>query len=349
MHYNSFMIKQWQIDGGYCFLRNILCLLMVTAMGSEAWGQTAGVAVSATKLSLNEGSSSNYTVSLDRALSGHVTVTVASDNGDVTTNPTALSFTTTDWSTAQTVTVTAGEDTDSLIHTVSSFDPGTTADSVTVAVADDEASGICGRTRQVREAIIRAVSGITDCANITATHLVSLTGLNLSGHFITTLQAGDFAGLGNLTQLRRLSPALAGAGSGRHLPAHAHRARMPVAAGNTDTRDAARRRRSVEMERRQTGSAAMRVRFRSPTDDRRPGEIGIEYGVVYLIAGTRLILNETEPVVRLGTPTSRQASPQMHMDAHSEGRMAWSDGETGRAVGAAEMPTPERRDMMIYA
>ena len=201
MHYNSFMIKQWQIDGGYCFLRSILCLLIFTAMGSEAWGQTAGVTLSATKLSLNEGTSGNYTMNLNTQPTGNVTVTIASNNAEVTTNPSALTFSNSDWSTAQTVTVTAGEDNDSLnetatlSHTVSGYGV-TSADNVTVGVADNEASGICGRTQQVRAAIVAAVSGITDCANITATHLGNITGtLRLDSKRITTLQAGDFAGL----------------------------------------------------------------------------------------------------------------------------------------------------------
>ena len=101
MYYNSFMIKRFK--GGYYFLRSILCLLLVTVMGSEVWAQTAG---------------------------------------------------------------------------------------------------ICGRTQQVRDAIVSSVSGITDCADITATHLRNITGtLNLLSRNITTLQAGDFAGLTALTGL----------------------------------------------------------------------------------------------------------------------------------------------------
>ena len=195
------------IDGRDCFLPSILCLLMVTVMGSEVWAQTAGVALSTTRLSLDEGSSGNYTMNLNTRPAGNVTVTVASDNTDVTTNPTALSFTTTDWSTAQTVTVTVGEDNDSLnetatlSHTVSGYGV-TSADNVTVGVADNEASGICGRTQQVRAAIVAAVSGITDCADITATHLENIAAtLRLDNKSITTLQAGDFAGLTALTQL----------------------------------------------------------------------------------------------------------------------------------------------------
>ena len=65
-----------------------------------------------------------------------------------------------------------------------------------------QTTGICGRTQQVRDAIVARVSGITDCANITATHLSSLTGtLALIDRSITTLQTDDFAGLTALTRL----------------------------------------------------------------------------------------------------------------------------------------------------
>ena len=171
------------------------------------WLAPGPVNITPTRLSLDEGSSGNYTVSLNTRPAGNVTVTVSSDNSDVTTSPAALSFTTTDWDTAQTVTVTVGEDNDSLnetatlSHTVSGYGV-TSADNVTVGVADNEARGICGRTQQVRAAIVAKVSGITDCANITATHLGNITGtLNLNSTSITTLQVGDFAGLTALTAL----------------------------------------------------------------------------------------------------------------------------------------------------
>ena len=65
-----------------------------------------------------------------------------------------------------------------------------------------QTTGICSRTQQVQDAIVANVAGVTDCANITATHLSSLTGtLALINRSITTLQADDFAGLTALTKL----------------------------------------------------------------------------------------------------------------------------------------------------
>ena len=61
---------------------------------------------------------------------------------------------------------------------------------------------VCGRTPQVREAIVRMISGVADCAAVTAADLAAVTGtLNLSDQGITALRAGDFGGLASLTTL----------------------------------------------------------------------------------------------------------------------------------------------------
>ena len=66
-----------------------------------------------TALMVNEGSSATYTVKLGSQPSASVTVAVIeAASGEVTVNPTSLTFTSTTWNTAQTVTVTAGQDTD---------------------------------------------------------------------------------------------------------------------------------------------------------------------------------------------------------------------------------------------
>ena len=105
---------------------------------------TRGVTVSAETLAVNEGSSGTYTVKLDSEPTASVTVTPSSGNSDVTVSS-ALTFTTTNWSTAQTVTVTAAHDSDAvddsatISHAVAGGDYGAvTATSVTVTVDDDE-------------------------------------------------------------------------------------------------------------------------------------------------------------------------------------------------------------------
>ncbi len=57
------------------------------------------------------------------------------------------------------------------------------------------------RTMQVQNAIVAAVSGVDSSDAITATHLSTITSLNLRGAGITELKSGDFGGLTALTSL----------------------------------------------------------------------------------------------------------------------------------------------------
>ena len=126
---------------------------------SVAVAPERGVTVDPTSLSLHEdpaaGGATNanvgtYSVVLTGEPQGDVTVTATSADdavtlaADVTPLTTALTFTTSTWSTAQTVTATARQDDDEadesvlVTHTVSGYGDLTTARSVTVAVDDDE-------------------------------------------------------------------------------------------------------------------------------------------------------------------------------------------------------------------
>ena len=110
---------------------------------------TQGVTVSPDALTVPEGGSGTYTVVLDFAPAGAVTVTVTpsvTGNPDVTVEPAELAFTASNWRTPRTVTVTAREDPDSVddtarvTHAVSGA-PGLTASDVVVTVTDkDEGS-----------------------------------------------------------------------------------------------------------------------------------------------------------------------------------------------------------------
>ena len=61
--------------------------------------------------------------------------------------------------------------------------------------------GVCDRTEQVRDEILREISGVSDCADVTGDHLSGMGELSLSDRGIDTLKAGDFSGLGNLELL----------------------------------------------------------------------------------------------------------------------------------------------------
>ena len=114
----------------------------------------AQVTVSETDLMVSEGGSASYTVVLDTQPTNDVTITVAPSSGDdkdLTASPDTLTFTNSDWSMQQTVTVLAAEDADSengtaqFTHTVAG--PGTpydglTAPGVTATEIDNDPPGL---------------------------------------------------------------------------------------------------------------------------------------------------------------------------------------------------------------
>ena len=169
-----------------------------------------------TGVSVPEGSTASYTVKLTSQPSAAVTVTVASTgdsdlsadtDANTAGNQDKLTFSTTTWSAAQTVTVSAAEDVDELYgtavlsHTASGGGYGSVTGSVTATERDNDAD-VCDRTAAVRDAIVAAVPGQSACGNITSTHLAAITGtLDLSSKSISSLKTGDFSGLSNLTKL----------------------------------------------------------------------------------------------------------------------------------------------------
>ncbi len=130
----------------------------------------AGVGVSPTHLTVNEGGTNTYTVVLATQPSGGVTVTPSRISGstDVTVSS-ALTFGRTNWSTAQAVTVRAGTDTDgedeaaTLSHTVSGYGSVTASD-VSVTVDDAQTPGVTV-----------GASGLTVSEGGSATYTVVLT------------------------------------------------------------------------------------------------------------------------------------------------------------------------------
>ena len=110
---------------------------------------TPGLVIDSVLVPVSEGGTGSYMVSLSTEPTGTVTVTIASDNTDVTVSPASLTFHasggSSPWNTAQTVTVSAGQDTDAdddsatLTHTASGGGYGNVPEaSVTITVDDDE-------------------------------------------------------------------------------------------------------------------------------------------------------------------------------------------------------------------
>ena len=86
-------------------------------------------------------------------------------------------------------------------HTDTTLGTAPATDTARVTVFDP-AAGICGRTEQVRDAILGKISGVTDCALVTDAHLAAIAGtMDLDAKAITALAAGDFDGLTSLEEL----------------------------------------------------------------------------------------------------------------------------------------------------
>ena len=71
---------------------------------------TKGLTLSASTLTVAEGGTGTYTVVLDSEPTADVTVAVLSSNGNATVDKSSLTFTASNWDTAQTVTVTGLDD-----------------------------------------------------------------------------------------------------------------------------------------------------------------------------------------------------------------------------------------------
>ena len=70
------------------------------------------------------------------------------------------------------------------------------------APAQAQTTGICDRTQQVRDAIVGLIPSVSNCADVTATHLAGIDSpLLLPYASLTALKAGDFDGLTALTVL----------------------------------------------------------------------------------------------------------------------------------------------------
>ena len=109
------------------------------------------IVLSPASLSVDEGSAtgSTYTVKLATQPSAQVTVAVTGHSGtDVSVDTASLTFTTDDWSTAQTVTVTAAEDDDgaddavTLTHTATGGNYAGETATLAVTVVDDESVSV---------------------------------------------------------------------------------------------------------------------------------------------------------------------------------------------------------------
>ena len=94
---------------------NSACTTEITGSASDAEFTTSSVVLSTIWHIIPEGESVPHTVWLSKQPSHNVTVAVAtSGDSDITASPASLTFTSSNWSTPQTVTLSAGQDTDTV-------------------------------------------------------------------------------------------------------------------------------------------------------------------------------------------------------------------------------------------
>ena len=149
--------------------------------------ETAGVSIAPTKLAIAEGGSDSYEVVLTSQPSHDVRVTVThSGDGDIGVDDQELTFTRSDWRTAQSVTVSSSQDDDAIDdtatfrHSVTSTDTdynGIAVSEVAVTAADDETAGVSITPAQLTIAEggsntyeVVLTSGPTHDVTITITH-----------------------------------------------------------------------------------------------------------------------------------------------------------------------------------
>ncbi len=202
-----------------------ILILSATGLGGGAEGKRIGngvitvtdddepaLTLEPTSLTVTEGAIGTYTVALATKPSAEVTVTVTAGAGDVTVNQVggtagssqALTFTTTDWDTAQTVTVIAGEDDDAandeatLTHTAAGGDYASVEQDLVVTVDDDDTPGVTiTETGTPSATVVTEASGDGNTDTYTVvldtepTHTVTVTVTAPSGLLVDGPDAGE--------------------------------------------------------------------------------------------------------------------------------------------------------------
>ena len=176
--------------------------------------ETQRLVFSRETVSVTEASEETYTVKLGSAptasvevtISGHAStdLTVDTDSG-TDGNQTSLTFTTSNWNSAQTVTVTAGEDDDAaneaaitLSHSASGGGYGSVSGNVTVNITDNDAKGLTFSSTAVS---VTEGSGATYTVRLATAPTSSVT-VTVSGHGSTDLTVDTDSGTnGNQTTL----------------------------------------------------------------------------------------------------------------------------------------------------
>ena len=171
--------------------------LMTAGVVPDAAAQSAGIVLSVTTLAVDEGAASaSYTVKLATQPTAEVQVSISGTSGtDLSVQPTSLTFTTSDWETSQTVTVTANADDDAthdnatLTHTASGGDYGSVTADLAVTVNDTtrmRLQTIVGAVGEGETMPIRATLPMTLDDDVTITVVVTPNGARNDEYELST-------------------------------------------------------------------------------------------------------------------------------------------------------------------
>ena len=187
------------------FIPSSVTVLLLDKARSAYASCGAAVTVNLSSLSVAGNATSVYTLVLAAYPNGNVTVTPASSDTGKATVSGPLTFMQSNWSTPQEVTVTGvATGSATVSHTVSGGGYGSvTAANIAVTVTPATLTvNLCGRTPEIRDAIVAAVSGKSTCSAITDTDLARITSLTVNNKSsLTALKPDDFAGMTALTSL----------------------------------------------------------------------------------------------------------------------------------------------------
>ena len=118
------------------------------------------IVTSVSGLSINEGGTNTFTVTLSTAPTNDQVIALSSNNADVTVSPTSLTFTSENYGTAQTVTVSAAEDDDTTndVATVTLSSKGVTNKTISITVTDNDEPVVTPTTYTI-------TNNLTNCTN----------------------------------------------------------------------------------------------------------------------------------------------------------------------------------------
>lgn len=153
---------------------------------------TPSVVTSASAVAVNEGGTATFTARLSSAPSSNVTVTTARTSGDTdltVSSGASLTFTPSNWSTAQTVTLAAAQDSDTTAGSASFSVSGTGVTGATVSATevDDDAT--------VEQSLVVTPAAVTVPEGSTGTFTVRLAAQPASGVTVTTTAGSGDADL----------------------------------------------------------------------------------------------------------------------------------------------------------